>query len=227
MGVLGETLQQARQARGLSLERAAQETRVPFHYLRALEQETFASLPAPIFARGFLRIYARYLGLDSTQLVLLYPASEKMEPEMEPLPEPPRLVGWRPLNWFLGGGALLLLFLVILAIYSRGGSESPALSDMAPPAARTGATSGAEANPAPGGTGGLIAPVPPGTLPDFRSANISIAYRILAELGVNYVVVKIPSSSVPAGIIYDQSPAPGSPIEPTTTVTLLVSQGGG
>jgi hypothetical protein len=57
---LGESLRSARSAKGLTLEDAERVTRIPRKYLEALELENFSILPAPVYARGFLRSYSQY-----------------------------------------------------------------------------------------------------------------------------------------------------------------------
>src|SRR3990170_6808885 len=84
---LGETLQRARQARGITVEDAERATRIPRRYLEALEQENFSILPAPVYARGFLRSYAGYLGLNPADLLPFFPVGHVEEPQLEPLPE--------------------------------------------------------------------------------------------------------------------------------------------
>ena len=53
-----------RERRGLALATVEQETRIPARRLTALEEERFDLLPERIYALGFLRTYAEYLGLD-------------------------------------------------------------------------------------------------------------------------------------------------------------------
>jgi cytoskeleton protein RodZ len=60
----GDLLQQARAYKGVSLREAERETRIPRRHLSALEQEEFHQLPPLIYARGIVRNYAQYLGLD-------------------------------------------------------------------------------------------------------------------------------------------------------------------
>lgn len=67
---VGEVLRQARQERNLTLEQAAQETHIRLRYLQAMEAGAFEQLPSPAHARGFLRAYAGYLGLDPQPLLL-------------------------------------------------------------------------------------------------------------------------------------------------------------
>ncbi len=62
----GRLLLEARERSGTSLEEAAGEVRMPVRVLRALEQEDWSSLGAPVFVRGQLRSYARFLKVDVT-----------------------------------------------------------------------------------------------------------------------------------------------------------------
>ncbi len=61
---LGNNLREARQRRRIDLVAAEQDTKIRSKYLAALETEDFDVLPGPVFVRGFLRTYSRYLGLD-------------------------------------------------------------------------------------------------------------------------------------------------------------------
>lgn len=72
MGELGTRLREARESRGISLEQAEKETRIRRAFLQALEEEHYDALPEDVYARGFVRNYARYLGLDSEELLTLY-----------------------------------------------------------------------------------------------------------------------------------------------------------
>lgn len=69
MAGIGESLRNARVVRGLTIEQAAQDTRISARFLEALESEQFDALPAPVYVRGFLRSYANYLRLDATPLL--------------------------------------------------------------------------------------------------------------------------------------------------------------
>lgn len=66
---IGESLRRARAERGITIEQAAEHTRISAAFLRALEAEAFDQLPAPVYVRGFLRSYATYLGLDYEPLL--------------------------------------------------------------------------------------------------------------------------------------------------------------
>jgi transcriptional regulator with XRE-family HTH domain len=71
---LGEVLAARRSERGLTIQQAAAATRIRAHYLSALESDELERLAAPVYAKGHLRTYARYLGLDPEPLVeMLHP----------------------------------------------------------------------------------------------------------------------------------------------------------
>ena len=61
---IGNSLREARERRGLDFAQAELATKIRGKYLRALEDEQFAVLPAQTYVKGFLRTYAEYLGLD-------------------------------------------------------------------------------------------------------------------------------------------------------------------
>lgn len=61
---IGQCLKQIRLSRHISLEKAAEATRVRAHYLQALESDNYSVMSSAAQSRGFLRLYADYLGLD-------------------------------------------------------------------------------------------------------------------------------------------------------------------
>ncbi len=69
MASIGETLRAARERRGLTIAEASRLTRIAPRFLEALENDDLEALPAPVYARGFLRSYAAALGLDPDPLV--------------------------------------------------------------------------------------------------------------------------------------------------------------
>jgi cytoskeleton protein RodZ len=61
---IGSSLREARMRQGLDFPQIEAATKIRGKYLRALEEEHFAQLPAQTYVKGFLRTYAEYLGLD-------------------------------------------------------------------------------------------------------------------------------------------------------------------
>lgn len=66
---IGAFLAAKRGERGLTLQQAAHATHIRLEHLVALEADEPEHLPAPVYARGYLRTYASYLGLDEESLV--------------------------------------------------------------------------------------------------------------------------------------------------------------
>jgi len=81
----GAWLRQQREVRQVDIDEVAQATKVGRRYLDAFEEGRFELLPAPVFAKGFLREYARYVGLDADEVVNSYlTALRATEEDREP-----------------------------------------------------------------------------------------------------------------------------------------------
>ena len=65
----GETLRKAREDKGLTLSAVAQQLNLTERALARIEAGDFSQLPGHTFARGYVRAYAKLLGLDQTRLV--------------------------------------------------------------------------------------------------------------------------------------------------------------
>jgi len=72
MAGFGDTLQQARARKGVTLKEAEQSTRINRQHLSALENEQFEALPPLIYQRGIVRNYAVYLDLDPAKMLALF-----------------------------------------------------------------------------------------------------------------------------------------------------------
>jgi cytoskeletal protein RodZ len=76
MDEIGHILREARENKGLSLEDVQDKTRINSRFLAALENGQYDQLPTPVHVRGFLRNYARELGLDPQPLLNRYNAGQ-------------------------------------------------------------------------------------------------------------------------------------------------------
>jgi cytoskeletal protein RodZ len=72
---VGDRFRTARESRGLSLSEAAEHLRIRSVYLGAIEDENWSAIGAPVYIRGFLRTYARFLGLEPEEAVAEYNAA--------------------------------------------------------------------------------------------------------------------------------------------------------
>lgn len=128
METLGGFFQRARERQGLSLDQVASQTRIQPRHLQALEEEDYESLPAKVFTKGFVRSYARALGLDENEALQLFLVSSGSFYKQNTTPEPQHVqlklepVHQRPfINWKLG----LILLLVIGGAFFLLQSEQP------------------------------------------------------------------------------------------------------
>jgi len=115
----GTWLRRQREMRDISLRQIADSSKISLRYLEALEQDRFDVLPAPVFARGFLREYARYVGLNPDEVVNYFILAVKggaaEEPEaLAPSARPSR--DWT-YGLLLALGVAALLGLVALLAY--------------------------------------------------------------------------------------------------------------
>src|SRR5829696_81256 len=65
---IGERLRQAREAKGVSLDELANQTRIPIRHLQHIEREEWDALPAITYCVGFVRSYANAVGLDGADM---------------------------------------------------------------------------------------------------------------------------------------------------------------
>jgi len=69
MATIGEQFKAAREAKGASESEAATATKILTKIIVAMEADDFSVMAAPTYAKGFIRLYAEYLGLDPDPLV--------------------------------------------------------------------------------------------------------------------------------------------------------------
>jgi cytoskeleton protein RodZ len=123
---LGARLRSARKARALSLEQVSQKLHLEDSMLRAIEEDRFEALGAPVFVRGYLKAYAGLLGLSEQSVLDAYrqadPASvlpPKIVRDREELPAiGPRLPG----GLMIAGIGMLVL--VLFFVFRPGGQGS-------------------------------------------------------------------------------------------------------
>ncbi|HBX22494.1 MAG TPA: helix-turn-helix domain-containing protein [Desulfotomaculum sp.] len=85
---IGEKLRNAREENGITLTEVENETKIRRKYIVALENEDFDVLPGKVYVKGFLRNYARFLGVDGDALIVEYEElfpGPAVEPIMEKL----------------------------------------------------------------------------------------------------------------------------------------------
>ena len=108
----GEILKAARLKRSLTLENVEKEIKIRAKFLRALEEGDLATFHSTAYARGFLKNYSEFLGLDSALILALF-RRESVEQIVEVLPS--GLVRQGPLFRVTPKRAMLLMALLIAA----------------------------------------------------------------------------------------------------------------
>lgn len=124
----GEELRREREIRGISLKEIADATKISRRFLDALERNDHRTLPAPVFTRGFVREYARYVGLNAEEMVNRYnfaaanddriekPPQVEKYPQVLPRdisPKPPRKRGIPPVYARVDRNLVAALFIAI------------------------------------------------------------------------------------------------------------------
>jgi cytoskeleton protein RodZ len=108
LGELGQLLKEAREKKGLSIAEVEEDTRIRQAQIQALEEEDYGKLPSTIYLKGLLRSYARYLGLDLTEVMRLFGAEDTANsttPVVAEGFEPPKgmaITSWLFIDVFLG-----------------------------------------------------------------------------------------------------------------------------
>jgi len=117
----GEELRRERVVREISLEEISAATKISMRQLKALESSDLSRLPASTFTRGFIRAYAKHLGIDPEEKVNAYLADLGGSPHDAPSQKKarPRSRFWRgrraTAGTIVGGVTGLLLFLGLIA----------------------------------------------------------------------------------------------------------------
>jgi cytoskeleton protein RodZ len=127
----GEELRRERLVRQVSLDEIARATKISRPLLRALETSDLGRLPAPVFTRGFIRAYARQLGLEPEALVNAYLADLREIEQTSASDRPRPVAGARERDrarwgWALAAVAVMLLAGAIVTIEKSRHRAAPA-----------------------------------------------------------------------------------------------------
>lgn len=142
MGAFGERLRREREMRGITLDEISESTKISRRHLESLEREDFESLPGGVFNKGFVRAYARFLGLNEDQAVADYSSANNEQPAppdqfpLEVHEKPNRELNPRrsPIPMIL---AVLALVGVLVAVWARSGRARRAENALVVPAPAT------------------------------------------------------------------------------------------
>lgn len=187
MGQVGEILRSTRQEKGISLREAEEATKIRLKYLEALESGTYDEIPGRVYALGFLRNYARFLGLDPAELTARfkeeYPLKEEPYQVEEAGITTTRLTsrGWG--RWLIILGIVLVLWGVnrLYGYYRPSPEQPPVLPPVTNRVYSPPVTEPAPATPAP------VTPVQPASPPS-QVEGVEVKIRATGDCWVGAVV---------------------------------------
>jgi cytoskeleton protein RodZ len=226
----GENLKLERLKRKMTLEQISSSTKISTRMLQALEEEKFGQLPGGIFNKGFVRAYARTLGIDEDQAVADYLEASgdaptvQIEPGLREVPRdsstravPLRIiddnsgrlemraeVASRQLPWGMFAAVLLIVALGLsIWSYHREQQKTTATAQ----SLRESRPASAE-NASPGGTAASSPSVSPNVIPNVVPANESLKSSSL------------PASSVPSSTPAQSASGNSSPGASSTVASM-------
>src|SRR6185503_9356077 len=117
---IGRYLKRTRETRAMSVEEVSRATRIPVASIERIEADHFDDLPGEVFARGFLKAYARALSLSVDDVLARYTASRRVA-WVTPMPisAPARRSQGKRFGVAIAFVVLLILFTLALSIVLR------------------------------------------------------------------------------------------------------------
>lgn len=128
----GSLLLAQRETLELSLQHVADELNLTMHYVRALESDSYDKLPGDVFVKGYIRSYARLLGLDPDQMLEIYRefTTHKLARKEEAIKRHARRRMDKNRPWIIVSGVAFVVVAVLLWLLSTGNDSDTASADM-------------------------------------------------------------------------------------------------
>ncbi len=223
---LGKFLRRERESKKVSLRELSKNTRVREQILKAIEEDRYDLLPPRTFVKGFLTAYAKYIGLDTNEILLRYEQGPIAKPDSGPSTKPVAEISRKTRSrWSIGlamlGGvvvAVLILYFFYPQLFtprvepgiSRVIEMSPQLTEKPPaaPAVPPGSAPVSPAAPAPPAPSATTAPIStPAPAPPQTTGTIPAKTVVGPALpGIN--APPTPSTQIPAEANSSQKKSP-------------------
>jgi cytoskeletal protein RodZ len=163
MTSIGPQLKAAREQSGMTPAQAAARLHMRAMFVEALEREDWSTVGEPVYVRGFIRNYARVLGLDARPFVEEFNERVGTEPvrtEYEPrIALENRGRGFR-YPWLLGAMSIVAAYLVVKVVWTMFSPGAANQAETHPPAASALTTANGESQPQSGSSGVMTAQLP-------------------------------------------------------------------
>lgn len=130
----GSLLLAQRETLELSLQHVADELNLTMHYVRALESDSYDKLPGDVFVKGYIRSYARLLGLDPEQMLEIYRefTTHKLARKEEAIKRYARRRMDKNRPWIIFSGIAFVVVAIVLWLLSGGDDSDTAVADVDP-----------------------------------------------------------------------------------------------
>jgi len=163
---LGQYFSHARQEKGWTLDQAAAKTRIQLQYLKAVEEDNYTLLPEEVFAKGFVRSYARMLGLDEMEVMhrfnesggQFYAKRAEREQLKRQLQEEERR---KKANQVMVAGVVGVALVVLLLVIGQDRNRIKPAAEAPPPSPENSAPARPLVTIEPGPSPRSVLPVPP------------------------------------------------------------------
>lgn len=139
MKTVGSIFRQAREKKHLTLDEVERATKIRKKFLECIERDDYANLPSPAYAKGFVKNYSDFLGLDEANVLAYFRRQTEEVPKSSLLPQkvdaalapaPLRMTPGRFIGLLVGG--LVIIFIGYLALQYRTIQLPPALTLQSP-----------------------------------------------------------------------------------------------
>lgn len=204
----GGQLLAARRKQGLSLGDVARQLKLSVRQVEALERDDHASFAGPVFVRGFLRNYAKLLGLDADALLTTAaPTPPQATPVAVPPGQPPAVAeeapaagrGGRMVTAVVIAGLVVVALALLASNLSRDSNKPAEVAAVQPPAATPTPVAAPASNPEPAAPAPIAAAAAPSEAPTPPAASQENAQP------------SAPPASSPATAASEPAPAPQEP----------------
>src|SRR3990167_7952046 len=117
MRKVSEMLREARERKAISLDTASEATKIKKEFLNSIEKGDFENLPSESYALGFVKNYARYLGVYTSQIAPLFRREYESKQKVHIVPEFRKNQHKFNRNFFSPKGLFIVVIAIIVSVY--------------------------------------------------------------------------------------------------------------